>query len=542
MRNPTRLSEAPHWTPYASGGGLGVIPRRGADPLSLFTSEQLRDLVVTNPMRVVMQLPRLHPSVDMALNTALRLTCGKDSVDIIAHKVNPDGTQGDVDPKDNASLDAMWAAAVPAECGGGLRGLRTMLMKHVILAGMIVLEAVPGPALSGVARLWPLDSLTCGFTRPSRNADIVLRQRQRYPGKPQQGSAFKPAASGPEGWAYGWVEMPPDRVFWGALDQDVDDPHGCAPYASALNEVIADLALMQDLRDAVHNAAWPRYQVGVNLAELHKVAVEVYHIHNPKAAAEWVTARYQEVVDYVAQLNADDNIVHDSSGDVKVLQPGSFDGLEGVLSFLRQRIAQSLKTLPTLLGINDGSTFNYTSVEWQIYAAGLETLADMVDEILVKAANLHLRLIGSKSRASCAREMIRTTDAQVDANTESTRIANETAKTKLGYTSNDQGSMSITGKPAVGKPVPGVIEPLPAPATGSFGKPAARPGTSKAKPGKRNLPRNGNNTGTTQEERGAKKGPGAEWTETSSTGKPLKKERWSWLEARLEEALSLLRR
>lgn len=520
------------------------MPRRGTDPMALFTSEQLRDLVVVNPMRVVMQLPRLHPSVDMALNTALRLTCGKDSVDIIANDVDSSGATTGPNSKDNAALDAMWKAAVPAECGGGLRGLRTMLMKHVILAGMIVAECVPGPALTGIARIWPVDSLTCGFTRPTRNADIILRQRQRYPSKPQQGTAFSPAASGPEGWAYGWVDMPPDRVFWGALDQDIDDPHGCAPYASALNEVIADLALMQDLRDAVHNAAWPRYQVGVNLTELHKVAVEVYHIKNAKAAAEWVTARYQEVVDYVAQLNADDNIVHDSSGDVKVLQPGSFDGLEGVLSFLRQRIAQSLKTLPTLLGINDGSTFNYTSVEWQIYAAGLETLADMVDEILVKIANLHLRLIGSKSVATCAREMIRTTDAQVDANTESTKIANETAKTKLGYTTNDQGAMAITGKPAMGKPVPGVIEPLPTPSTGSFGKPAPRAGTSKAKPGTRNLPRNGNNTGTTQEERGAKKGPGAEWTKTNSTNKPLrqqKKQRWSWLEARLEEALSLLR-
>lgn len=495
-----RLSEPPNWTPFNDGGPFGIVPRRGLDPLALFSSEQLRDLAITNPMRLVTMLPDIHPSVDMALNTYLRLTCGEDACQVVAE--DPDalaGEDGTVEPnqQDTVSLNAMWAS-LPSEAGGGFRGLRTMLAIQAALTGMLVVEAVPGPVLTGVSRVHPVDSLTTDFTRDNRDADLTLRQRQRWP-------VASGVSDARRGWLYDWVPLPPDRVFWRAMDQTVDGPHGRAPYASAVNEVIADLALMQDLRDAVHNAAWPRIEVGVNLAELHKVAVEVYRISDATRAAQWVTARFQEVVDYVANLNADDNLVHDSSGNVKTMEPGSFTGLEGVLSFLRQRIAQSLKTLPTLLGINDGSTFNYTSVEWAIYAQSLESMMCVVDEVLTDVANFHLRLIGSKSQAKAIRKGIRTNDLQVAANTKSTEITNATNMEKLGYLTHDQASMSVTGRKAVAPAQPGVVEPLPPEPVMAPGgaPPAGVKGTRKDKPGPKDSV--GRKPGDTQEERNAKK-------------------------------------
>lgn len=451
-------------------------------------------MALSQPQRLLKLLPELHPSVDMALNTALRLTCPVGGVKIVAEL--PDAADGSVDGGSEvdaaacASLDAMWAQ-LPPEAGGSLRGLQTMLTEEMLLTGMAAAELVPGPPLAGVRRIWPVDTLTLEFWRPDRESDLELRQRQLWP----QAKRSKPA------WQWGWQALPSDRVKWRSLEPRVDNPHGRAPYASALNEALADLALMQDLRDAVHNAAWPRLEVGVNLAELHRTAVEVYRIGNPKAAADWVKERWQSVVDYVAGLRSDDNVVHDSTGSVKNLQPGSFQGVEGVLSFLRQRVAQSLKTLPTLLGINDGSTFNYTSVEWAIYAQGLETLRSIVAELLVEIANAHLRLIGSRSIARAVLEPIRTNDAQVEANTESTRITNATNKEKLGYLTHDQASMEVVGRKAAAKAQPGVIEPL-IPQTPAGGVVGTR---KQGKPGPKNIPQNPNNEGTTKEQRNAEK-------------------------------------
>lgn len=491
-----RSSEPDGWNPL----GTGVIPRRGTDPLQYFTSDQLRNLVLTNPLRVIADLPYLHPAVDMALNTALRLTCTEDGLTIFAEDGTTDAEGAAVpNPEDTASLDAMWAR-LPAEVGGSLRGLRTMLMQYGILTGQAIVEAIPGPPLQGISRVLPIDPLTTGFNRKDRESDLTLRQWQRFPTNPQ---ATQSPGIGQSQWSYNWVEMPMERVKWRSFDPDMKNPHGKSFYTTALNEVLADLAMMQDLRDAVHNAAWPRTKIGVNLTELHKVAVEVYRIGDPKRAAEWVTTRFNDIVEYASNLGPEENVVCDSSGTVETLQAGSFTGLEGVLSFLRQRIAQSLKTLPTLLGINDGSTFNYTSVEWAIYAQSLETVACVVDDVLIDISNLHLRLIGSKSIARAKRTGIRTNDNQVDANTLSTTITNATNLEKLGHITHDQGSMMTVNRQAAGPAQPGVIEPLPT----EPGPTAATQtqGTRKDKPGPRNLPPGSNSTGTTQEDRNAKK-------------------------------------
>lgn len=487
-RGKKRLTEPLGFNPYHAGGA-GIIARRNVDPTLLFDGDKLERMAVTNPLRLVRELPSLHPSVDMALNTAKRLTCPVDGIQIVADDVNPDGSSGDINAKDTAAIDALWDDQ-PSETGGSLRGLQTILTSHAILSGMAAVEVVPGPPLTGIKRIWPIDTLTTQLYRPSREADLILRQYQRWP----LSTASK--------FDYGWQELPLDRVKWRSLDPEVDDPHGRAPYASATNEILADLALIQDLRDAVHNAAWPRIQVGVNLSELHKVAVEVYHLNTFKAASEWVTERFNTVVDYVSNLRPDDNVVNDSSGQVNNLQPGGFDGVEGVLSFLRQRIAQSLKTLPTLLGINDGSTFNYTSVEWAIYAQGLETMRSIIAEILVDVANQHLRLTGSTSRARVILTEIRTNDAQISANTESTNITNATNLEKLGYLTHDEAAVKVTGKKARGPAQPGVVEPMPIAAA----PPSGVTGTRKqGRPGPKNLPANPNSGGTTREERDTKK-------------------------------------
>lgn len=514
MTNPARRSEPPAWTPYTAGTPYGVFARRGQNPIKFFTSEQLRELTLTDPLGLVRDLPDLHPTTSHALTNARGLAFpATDEIKITAESAGADGelssdaNEAEIDEASTSSIHAMFKQ-LPAEVGGSLRGLCSILFDELMLTGMICVETCPGQPLEGIKRVWPINSLTVELSRANRDSDLTMFQRLRYPqGAPP--NPKMPTLQKYDMFNYGWEELPPQTCFWSAIGQMADMPHGRAPYATNAAEALADMALIQDLRDAVHNAAWPRHDVGVNLAKLHQVAVEVYKITDPKRAAQWVNARYQEIVDYVATLRADDNIVHDSNGNVSVLQPGSFQGLEGVLSFLRQRLAQSLKTLPTLLGINDGSTFNYTSVEWAVYAQNLEAYRALVFEIIAKIAELHLRLTGSKSIVRVTGSTIRTNDEQVDANTESTRIGNEITKEKAGYITHDQGAMKITGKKAAAPAQPGVVEPLPSETgfngpgqTNSNTRTGSDGGTRKSgDPGKKNIPQNPNSEGTSKEER-----------------------------------------
>lgn len=490
-KNENRKTEPRIYNPYQTGGT--IMPRRGDMAKSLFTDEAIEHAAIHSPLWLIKQLPQLHPSVDMALYTAITLMCPVDGIHIIAVPKGapatvPGGTVP-TDDKDTASLNEMWDSQ-PSEVGGSLHGLQMILTAEAILTGMACVEGVPGAELTGVRRVWPTDSLSIAFLRDNRDADLTPYQRQRFPDK-------SPNAIQPNG-TFGWQRLDALTFFWHSINQTVEMPEGKSMCASAVNEALCDLALMQDLRDAVHNAAWPRLLLGVDKKLLHEIAVNVYKLQNWKKAADWVDDQYEKIRAYANDIGPNENVVHDASGKVENLAGGSFDGLEGVLSFLRQRVAQSLKTLPTLLGINDGSTFNYTSVEWNIYAQGLETVRQCVAQVLVDIANLHLRLIGSTSIARAIYDPIRTNDALVEANTDGVRLANAIGKEQAGYIEHDEAAMSVVGHKAVAPAQPGIVEPIP-------GAPTQGGGQSTNPKADKNATTKPTNEQTTKEQRDAEK-------------------------------------
>ncbi len=463
-----RTSEPKNWTPYSLGGAGIVAKRVTQDPLFVNTSNQLQSAATSKPMQLLALLPSIHPSVGLALWNTLRLTCPPGGIKLKAYKKDKRGKFTKPDDKATHRLDEFFEQ-LPNEIGGAV-GLQTTLTIQALFTGLICTECVPSDKLQGLRRVWPVDSLSIMFIKPTQDADQEPFQHQIYPTSRYGGYLSLPKVSSAytsndpfdklvSRWAgLNYKHLNKETFFWRAIDSNVDDPYGTAPYATCLNEVLADIALMQDLRDSVHNAAWPRLEVGVDTTNLHKVAVEVYKITNPVKAAEWVQARFNEIVDYISDLEASDNIVHESSGTVKNIQPGSFQGMDSVLNFLRQRICQALKTLPTLLGINDGSTFNYTSVEWAIYAAGLETLRAIVAEVMVKIANLHLRLLGLPVKVKATYEPIRTNDALVEANTKNVEIQNMMLLFDREFIDASEASLKVCGHEPSGKPKPRDIE------------------------------------------------------------------------------------
>ena len=503
VNQPFRQTEPRNWQPFASGG-TGVIARRApVDPIFGQTYDSLQEYASTYPMRLLSLLPDIHPSVGLALWNALRLSCPRDGFKLQVYKKQIPGQQLEPDISGQQAIDAFWAQ-LPPEIGG-LNGFQTQLTIQGLFTGLMTVEVVPDAVLKGLHRAWPVDSLSIWFARWNRNDDLWPYQRQRFPAglgvyagpqaipKPPPGAPSGPAGM-PAILGGAFVPLNKENFMWRAIDSLVDDPYGRAPYGAALQEAIADLALMQDLRDAIHNAAWPRLEVGVDLQGLHKVAVEIYRISDPKKAADWVNERFQEVVSYVGQLNSSDNIVHSSTGTVKNMAPGGWNGLQEILVFLRSRIVQALKTLPSLLGVGENTT-QFTSVEWTIYVEGLENLRGITSDIIEWVGNQHLRRIGSTSYCKALYDKIKTNDALVEANTKAVQILNATNEEKLGYITHDEGSMKVVDHIAAGPAQPGVIEPL-IDATDPQGVSSPTTTSDKNHPGKEiKGPRNNGNTG-----------------------------------------------
>ena len=456
MGEETRQTEPAHYLPNAAGG-LSFIPRRGVELGGyLSTRDGLKRWAQDTPLRLLALLPDIHPAVGQALWNALRLICKPGDVEIVA--VKPLSKAGGADERDDdgtAAIKALFESQPPEI--GGQDGLITTLTIGAMLTGLPFLEAVPGPSGTGVRRLYPVDSLTLRFNREGDDDEVVAYQLQRFP-----------RSGGKTG---GYVALDAARMFWRPMDNFPDDPYGRAPFAAALGEVLRDLALMQDLTDAIHNAAWPRLAVPFNFKEMFEVA-QLFGVTDPIEAREWVSQQFQETVAEFNKLNPADNLHYDASGKVLTIEGGKgLTSLEPILVYLRQRIMQALKTLPTLMGINDGATQTYTSVEFAVYAAGLESIRALVVDILVKAATLHLRLLGLPLIAKAVYEKIRTTDAQIEANTEATRIRNAITKRDQGWITQDQASQEITGSDAVAE-APAIAAPT-APGTAPANEPAS---------------------------------------------------------------------
>lgn len=428
-RSGGRQTRPQGYNPYLRGGA-GLLARRADDPRLLLARKDLARYAESSPLRLLALLPDVHPAVGLATWNALRLACAPGDLQIVAVQDSAPGEADDtMDPDATAAIADLWES-LPQEIGG-LQGLQTTLTLSGLFTGLMAVEAVPGRRGSGVSGVWPVDSLTLAFFRDSADSGAIPHQRQT--GAPN-----------------GFKRLDGPGFFWRALDSFADDPYGRAPYAPAVSEILADLALMQDLRDAVHNAAWPRLQFLFDMKATHEYVVETLGITNRYEVSAKIKELFQEVVTYAQTLRSDDNVVSMGTTGTNVIEGGkSFAALEPILTYLRQRIVQALKTLPTLMGINDGSTQTYTTVEWAIYAAGLETLRGIVAQLLVGVARLHLRLLGLDRKVKAEMQPIRTTDAQMEANAEATRIENEVRKRDEGWQTQDDAARAITGSAAV---------------------------------------------------------------------------------------------
>lgn len=496
-----RATEPPAYFQRGTGG-LMFIPRRGVagDFQGLLTTRAgLERFAAGSPLRLLSLLPDVHPEFGFALWNALRLACPPDGMKLVAvnpvvareneriRKANdkrrtkrerqaakkqttdsqrtpepsPGQTSKDLDAADEAAnaaltheedeeeqdgeeneegtalIEQFWADQ-PKELGG-MYGCLVSLVLALFFTGLPIMECVPGPRGTGLRRVFPIDSLTVKMNREGDDGDIVLYQLQRYPRD--------------IGKSGGYVLLPPERMLWRAIDAAPDDPYGRAPYAPAVAEVLRDLAIMQDLTDAIHYVAYPRPAFGFNFIEMEKVARETFNIEDPDEVNVWVMKQFKLLQEEFSKIKPGEAFFFDSNGQFRVVEGSAgFSALTGIMQFLRSRITQALKCLPTILGIMDGNTSTYSTTEYAIYTAGLETIRGLVAWMMAEAMTMHLRLLGKPLVCRPVYSPIRTVDALMDANTEAVKIMNEAKKVAFGWQSNDQAANAITGSNAVGVP------------------------------------------------------------------------------------------
>lgn len=426
---------------YTSNPYLGIIPRRNSygRSQSLYNQFTLLQYAQNSPLQLLMDFMDTDPVCSFALWNALRLSFPDDGIVFQAVETESPDDSSEVNEEGTKAIEDFFEQ-LPCDIGG-LNGMCCTLMIQALCTGLVCVEAVPGKGTDGLKRIWPVDSLSIYFGRVQTNDDLTPYQLQY-------------------GYSTGYKPLDTNTFFWRAIDAAVDQPEGRAPYAPAVVEILVKLAMMKDLRDAMHQVAYPRLKIGFNFEATFKIASEILQMRDPQEAAAFVQAQFETYVKYAESLKTDDVIVSDTNGTSDILEGGKGLGnIAELMVYLRHDVVMSLKTLPTLLGINDGSTQTYTTAEWRIYAEGIESIRAVVIDVIRKCLNLHLRLKGLPFKAIAKFEKIRTSDSQIEAATAAMEIQNEITKVNQGWITNDQASMKITGSEAEGEPMQ-VMEPV----------------------------------------------------------------------------------
>jgi hypothetical protein len=409
------------------------LPRRQAQDFGQqVTKTTLAVEAQRSPYRLLTYLPDIHPAVSYSCFKNLRMLIPPEGLAVVGGSYTKTGS---FEKNDEATriLKDFWDA-MPDEIGG-LHGLQTTLAYTLMFTGMVALEAVPGELLKGLYTVWPVDPLTLVFKRMDRNAPVTAFQKQVGPLDKMEGL-----------WLGQYQQLRPSTFFWRSLDAYVDDPYGRPMYSTAIGEVLLNIAIIQDLRDAVHANAWPVGVYGFNFEKAYEIAQKIYGVNDLKKAKDWVDSQFKTIVDNLKAKNPDDWVISDTNGSVAMLPVPNFSGLDSILKFFEKQLFWSIKELPVMMGsAGDASSESYVTQQMQIAASTYETLRAILLTPIVKTANLHFRLLGKPYIAQPEYDKIRTADAMNAEELKQLEIRNQMALRDEGYQSHETTGINLTG-------------------------------------------------------------------------------------------------
>ncbi len=432
---PRGAQTVPNYVDGYSANNIGAIARRGWDTRTTAYIEQaaaigyegVRTWINEAPLLLLEVLVDLHPMAQMADSNDKTLAFAPGSTRIVAVKDYQTG-RGTVDD------DATRLIADMLDASGGIGGLQHTLAAQINVFGLAAIEVVIDRDRGSLAtpKLLDIDPLSLRY-KDLESGERVLQQRN-------------PEAKD------GWQTLDTATIYHRPWMGNRKNPYGKPRYGAFLSEGLADIAEQRNLKDWLHAAAWPRlafafpFQAMAQYADDHQeVLIGRGKDGGDLLASEWALDQMAAFKTKLESLKSDDVLFLPEGSEGEVLSAGNVSGLAQVLEIRRMRVIQSLDQLPNLMGITDGGTQAYASVQWGTQVDKLQTLRTIPNDGLVFAANLFLRLLGIDMIARADVEPIRSIDGLAEAQARKQVIDNDLLLMERGLLSPEDVAIRLTG-------------------------------------------------------------------------------------------------
>ena len=400
---------------FGVNGGLGVIPRRGFDPATTAFLEQLSkggpsyfaSVARTMPLRLLRVLVDTHEMAGMALSNDLAFTFRPGAMKVVAVKDYKNG-KGTIDDSETAYLQRLWNRTeglkrdgefIPGGQGSGLEGFQKTMATQQTTDGMSAVECVIGD--DGVEDIIDFDPLSVQFVDTAQGR--IAQQRQL----------------GAKG---GFKDLDLTTVRLGAWGGSRQNPYGGPRFGRFLGWGLGDTAEQRNVRDWLHAQAWPRIAfefpieqwTAYALANAETLLIGAGENGSDLTATEWAQNQVSVMLAVAEGLTSSDFIVMPKGGGASAVNVALGSGVPEILVQRRLRGAQALDHPPALIGITDGGTQAYASVQLRQYGAKLTGVAADPDRTVEWIGNLDLRARGVDMIVRIEREPIVLTDALID--------------------------------------------------------------------------------------------------------------------------------
>lgn len=397
-------------------GSFGALPRKTLRDLGL-DDRQLKSLSVFELMD---RLIDAHPDLSYALWNFLRIGNSGYSFTVKELEGGERSEQGE--EYINEFLTRLETPnMLQFDRIRSLDKIVDQLILSVITRGAAACELVLTPDLSDASFIAPVDPATI---------DFVLENGRYIPYQDNES-----------------VSLDIPTFIYDGMDEKIDSPYGRSPFVSALNIILFQLQVLNDIKAVVHRQGYPRLDIKiVEKVLLSRMPIAIRN--NEEKKQKWLNDRLREIINMYNNLEPDDTFVHFDS-----LEIGEAGGKgsalidpEKLMHVIDNLIMSGLKTLSTILGRRStGNTESFAKLEIKLYLAGLSGVQRCVERVLNKAFTLYLNIRGQQGIVEFKFKPIEIRTALEAEQFRSTQINNLISMYKMGWVSHEDAARAATG-------------------------------------------------------------------------------------------------
>ncbi len=247
----------------------------------------------------------------------------------------------------------------------------------------------------------------------------------------------------------------PLQFLYVPVDPEPDGPQGRSPFGAVLDIVFFQMEVLRDLKAAAHFAGYPRVSISVAMAPvlelIRTTRPDLMEPHRADDLRQFMDQYLGDITDMVDDLEADDALVAWDAVTADYIVPsGKTIDIRDLIDTIDKQIVSGLKSLPIMLGRNEGATTTHGTVQWQVYAQSLAAYQRISKRLIEWGFGLALRVMGRQNIVRLTYEPIRTSDREADARAEFLETQNAILQEQSGYIDHDEAAQRLTGHDAQG--------------------------------------------------------------------------------------------